>query len=264
MAESGTRATESGGSSPRKRPRKEAPPPLVEGVGEHKKARGQRAAIEDPKKTSKIWLNHKLVARPNYITSYGILMYRESTASDDPGSRRNSESADEPAKDNGCRNSHGDVPHHRKEFEYLLGLIPQGNAWTVFKGLPEPNETPEETAVREFEEETSLRFPYPFPNTGKNVFTTKLYGVTSTKKLLQIYLVPSPPELDTSRFDVDKVVTIDGSGRFSGLPEIIEIRFLTKDKAIEGVRGKGNHRIAKIYKSQISILERADSILHQE
>jgi len=186
------------------------------------------------------------VVRPSYATSYGVLFYRQQSG--------------------GFGNeSNFDNVRASREFEYLLGLIPQGNAWTVFKGVPEINERPEETAVREFEEESSLPFPYEREEWGKSSrcpVTATLYGVTSTKKLLEIYLLPAPPVLDVSRFDVNKVVKIDGSGRFAGLPEIVEIRFLTRAQATEGVRGKGSDKIAKIYKSQISILERADWILN--
>ena len=94
----------------------------------------------------------------------------------------------------------------------MLGLIPQGNSWTVFKGLPEGNnEQPEETAIREFEEESSLTFPYNNDNNNYN-WDKKyeiLYGVTSTKKLLQIYLIPAPLDIDISKFDISNVVKID-------------------------------------------------------
>ena len=231
---------------------------------ENKKARVGHCTniIKNEQKNSKIWLNNKFVVRPNYVTSYGILLYRESTVSDET-SKKNIENTHEDTEGSSSNNSSGGVVQGRR-FEYLLGMIPQGNSWTVFKGLPESDERPEETAVREFEEETSLPFPYQRDEWGKSGCPVKseLYGVTSTKKLLQIFLIPAPPGLDVSKFDVDEVVKIDGSGRFSGLPEIVEIRFLTKKQAIEGIRSKGKHKIAKIYKSQVSILERADRILN--
>jgi 8-oxo-dGTP pyrophosphatase MutT (NUDIX family) len=182
-----------------------------------------------------IYLNGKMIRRPNYPTSYGILLYRKAADT--------------------------------AEFQYLLGLIPQGNAWTVFKGLPESNERPEETAVREFEEETSLAFPYP--HWEDCPIKETLYGVTSTKKLLEIYLIPAPIsstsiqigcEFDVSKFDVDKVVRID-SGYMEGKPEIVEIRYMSKRQAIAGVAGRDTNRIAKIFKSQIGILERAEAVL---
>lgn len=115
--------------------------------------------------------------------------------------------------------------------------------------------------MREFEEESSLVFPYDRQDWDSCPVKSELYGVTSTKKLLHIYLIPAPPELDDAKFDVDKVVKIDG-GRFLGRPEIIEIKFMTKQQAIEGIRHRGNTATAKIYKSQVSILERADAILN--
>ena len=147
------------------------------------------------------------------------------------------------------------------QFQYLLGLIPQGNSWTVFKGLPENDERPEEIAIREFEEESSLDFPYNRKDWKSCPVRSELYGVTSTKKLLHIFLIPAPPELAISKFNVDNVVKID-AGRYSGVPEIIEIKYLTKRQAIEGMVGRGKTKAAKIYKSQVSILERADLILN--
>ena len=219
----------------------------------NKKARIGDNKSEDEKKTCKIWLNNKLVVRPNYTTSYGILLYREAVASNDKNDNGN-DTDDNEGITSGVETS---------QFQYLLGLIPQGNSWTVFKGPPENNERPEETAMREFEEESSLDFPYNQDNWESCPVKSELYGVTSTKKLLQIFLIPAPPELDISKFNVDNVVKID-NGRFSGLPEIIEIKFLTKKQAIEGIRGQGKNKVAKIYKSQISILERADTILNNK
>ncbi len=201
---------------------------------------------DDGTKNSKIWLNNKLVPRPNYPTSHGILLYRNPSANNE----KNGENESDMKKWNNI--------FQQSDVRYLLGLIPQGNSWTVFKGLPEPNERPEETATREFEEETSLKFPYDYKTWPVKA---ELYGVTSTKKLLHIYLMEAPSDLETKKFDVDKVVKID-SGRFAGVPEIIEIKFLTKKQAIAGIPGRGKTKAAKIYKSQVSILERADAILN--
>jgi 8-oxo-dGTP pyrophosphatase MutT (NUDIX family) len=234
---------------------------------------------------SKIWLNNKLVDRPNYPTSYGILLYRgkkieeEEVIVENNNNNNNSatcSSSSSSSSSNTQRSSSG------KEFEYLFGLIPQGNSWTVFKGLPEGNnERPEETAIREFEEESSLTFPYNNNKRGDEDEDEDedeedydynwdkkyeiLYGVTSTKKLLQIYLIPAPLDIDISKFNISNVVKID-KGYMVGKPEIIQINFLTKNQAIEGTTvpyGK-NSKVAKIYKSQISILERAETILNTQ
>ncbi len=203
---------------------------------------------DDEAKSGKIWLNNKLVSRPNYPTSHGILLYRKPKCNTD-----NNKDADSDSKKfmNLFRTT---------DIRYLLGLIPQGSAWTVFKGLPEGNEKPHETAAREFEEETSLGFPYGKDDRKTWPIKAELYGITSTKKLLHIYLIPAPNDLDISKFDKDKVVKID-SGRFAGVPEIVEIKFMTKKQAIAGMVGRGKTKAAKIYKSQIPILERAEDIL---
>jgi hypothetical protein len=208
--------------------------------------------LENEKNECKIWLNNKFVVRPNYTTSYGILFYREAGAND----AKNENDGSDTDGQQGCPNVIQQI-----QFQYLLGLIPQGNSWTVFKGLPENDERPEETAIREFEEESSLEFPYNREDWKSCPVRSELYGVTSTKKLLHIFLIPAPPQLAISNFNVDNVVKID-AGRFSGVPEIIEIKYLTKRQAIEGMVGRGKTKAAKIYKSQVSILERADSILN--
>lgn len=217
--------------------------------------------------SGKIWLNGKFVDRPNYVTSYGILFYRKATVGSEAQENqvgRTSSTVQKDERQNMPGNNTKGTQCSRGEFEYLLGLIPQGHSWTVFKGLSESNERPEDTAIREFEEESSLEFPYPRDAlVSGSLVESELYGVTSTKKLLQIFLIAAPPTMDVSKFNVDKVVKID-TGRFSGVPEIVEIRFLTKNQATErGIHGKGKTNIAKIYKSQIPILERAETILNQ-
>ena len=176
-----------------------------------------------------IWLDGKCIVRPTKTSlSYGILMYKRD--------------------------------HEDNSFKYLLGLIPQRNAWTVFKGMPDAGETPEQTAIREFIEETSLPFPYP-EEEFENILVTKLYGKTS-KKLLEIYLVEAPANVDISIFDVDKVVKIDGE-YMKGQPEIVDIQFLTKDQAIHGtnVTTSKGHKHVNIYKSQKGIIEHAEVFL---
>ena len=228
--------------------------PSGEGSGVAVKKAKLEKKPDTTKNDDKIWLNNKLVPRPNYPTSHGVLFYRKPNIND-----KTNESADSSTdKPKWWMNS-----AQNTEIRYLLGLIPQGNSWTVFKGLPENDEQPEETAIREFEEESSLPFPYDKTDWKTWPVKAELYGVTSTKKLLHIFLVAAPDELTISKFDVNKVVKID-SGRFSGVPEIIEIKFLTKKQAIAGMPGRGKTKNAKIYKSQISILERADAILNDK
>jgi len=227
--------------------------------------------IQSKNNKCKIVLHNKLVDRPNYPTSYGILFYREKLI-------------EEVVENNNNTNRETVTQQRRKKFEYLLGLIPQRNSWTVFKGLPEGNERPRATAIREFEEESSLIFPYKEKTNNNNNNQEEedydhdfdwdnkydiLFGVTSTKKLLQIYLLPAPSDLDISKFDIDKVMKID-NGFWAGKPEIIQIDFLTKNQAIKGTsmstgnNKNGENKIARIYKSQISILERAETILNKK
>jgi len=129
--------------------------------------------------------------------------------------------------------------------------FPTGNFWTVFKGMPEVNETPHETALREFQEET-----------GSSVLTelspiATLTGSTG-KKTLEIFLHEWTAEEEDIVFDIDQVVKID-SGYMAGRPEIIAIRWLSLQQAMHGIDG------AKIYNSQESILSQAhEAIMKQE
>lgn len=178
-----------------------------------------------------IWLDGKCIVRPTKSSiSYGILMYKL------------------------------DEENNNSKFKYLLGLIPQRNAWTVFKGMPDVGETPQQTAIREFTEETSLPFPYP-EEEFQNKVTTTLFGKTS-KKLLEIYLVEAPANFSIAGFDIDRVIKIDGE-YMKGQPEIVDIQFLTKDEAVNGTTvttSKGERNVT-VYKSQKGIIEHADVFL---
>lgn len=168
-----------------------------------------------------IWVDGKLIDRPKNLTvSYGVLLYK----------------------------------YEDGEHKYLLGKIPQGNSWTVFKGLPEDGETPDQTAIREFTEETSI--PFPFEDFSK-CKETKLFGRTSNK-LLEINLVKAPENFSIATFDVDNVVKID-SGYMKGKPEIVEIQFLTKKQAVGGTPSK--NKLVKVYASQVGILDHAQDFL---
>ena len=263
-----------------------------------------------------IWVDGRLVDRPStYPTSYGVLFYRrrlhhrQHVGSCGGGGGGDGDDDD----DGGSGNEHRPLQHY--EFQYLLGLIPKRNFWTVFKGVSEEagrngkSESPFETAVREFEEESSLQFPYKYNSndnyndedegggdkphnekkeksggkddedrrrcaldfaneiwpppelsaktTGSVPFlSTVLHGITSRRKLLEIYLLPDPDEsivtaqcegndsttppamtpprkrLDISKFDVDNVVKID-SGYMKGRPEIVQLAWLTKRQAVD-------------------------------
>lgn len=137
--------------------------------------------------------------------------------------------------------------------KFLLGLIPQRNWWTVFKGLPndKDEELPVETAIREFEEETGstgLLDPQTF-----QPFAT-LHGRVGNKKRLEIFLHDGSFFDETKHFCLERVVKID-SGYMEGKPEIVAVRWCTLNEALTGVDG------AKIYKSQRGILLEAHNIL---
>lgn len=150
--------------------------------------------------------------------------------------------------------SYGVLLHKKQDDEvvYLLGMIPQRNWWTVFKGMPNnDDESPHETALREFREETG---------TDENVLQAispeaTLYGKTGKKDLV-IYLQEGS-EVSSESFNLERVVKID-QGYMKGKPEIVAIRWLTMREALDGVDG------AKIYKSQESILRDAQDFVINE
>jgi len=106
---------------------------------------------------------------------------------------------------------------HGTTIQYLLGKIPQGNFWTVFKGIPEPNETPEETALREFAEETGS------PNALTCINSVATLTGKAGKKNLSIFLQDGS-DISESIFDIENVVKIDQI-YLQGRPEIIAVRW---------------------------------------
>ena len=192
-----------------------------------------------------IWIEGRLVPKPSNAqhVSHGVLLYRRKP--DAPSSHDNA------ATDDDANNS----------FEFLLGLIPQRNFWTVFKGMPNDNESPRETAAREFLEETSVSLPDDW------TAETTLWGKTS-KKYLHISLVDGTAMSDPiDNFDITKVTTID-QGYLEGQPEIVHIQWLNLSQAMDGVvaLGKNNDKnksskSVKIYPSQIGIIKHAQAFL---
>lgn len=132
---------------------------------------------------------------------------------------------------------------------YLLGLIPQRNWWTVFKGLPknDASEAPTETALREFAEETGTQ----------NVLTQLQAEHTlkgrAGKKDLVIFL-QNGSNVPEDCFNVNRVVKID-QGFMKGKPEIVKIKWLTFEEAMGGFDG------ARLYTSQQGILRQAQEYL---
>ena len=172
--------------------------------------------------------------QPGPVVSYGVLLYKQRPVAVD---------ADK-----------------NDSIQFLLGLIPQRNWWTVFKGLPEPGESPEKTAWREFQEETGWR-----PEAGNiptalqtNPLTT-LHGRVGNKKRLEIFLYEGGSFFDNveQHFCLERVVKID-SGYMKGKPEIVAVQWLTLHEALTGTNNAGG---AMIYKSQQNILKDAHEIL---
>jgi 8-oxo-dGTP pyrophosphatase MutT (NUDIX family) len=133
------------------------------------------------------------------------------------------------------------------EIRYLVGLIPQRNFWTIFKGMPNVGESPEQTALREFEEETGS-------TNVLNIITpeTVLKGTTGKKDL--VIFLQEGSHVSQDCFNLENVVTID-QGYMKGKPEIVAIRWLTLSEALNGIDG------ARIYNSQQGILQEAQDFI---
>jgi 8-oxo-dGTP pyrophosphatase MutT (NUDIX family) len=201
------------------------------------------------------------------IVSYGILLYkrginceRTTTTTTTTNDHDNNDNNQKPQQ------RQQQVEKHDDEIRFLLGLIPQRNWWTVFKGLPDTNEqgvvveSPHETALREFQEETSIAWTGTLLNPELTLHGH--VGAGKNKKKLVIYLVQDGSGdncncISTNQFDVSKVVKID-SGYMKGQAEIVAIQWLSYHQAMNGIMSADtNNKLAKIYTSQRGILEEA-------
>lgn len=78
---------------------------------------------------------------------------------------------------------------------FLLGLERSNNLWSGFVGGSEPNETVEQTALREFNEETARIFEEYIPFIEAELIKTKPnMDITSTGKNVYIYFIEFPNE----------------------------------------------------------------------
>lgn len=87
---------------------------------------------------------------------------------------------------------------------YLLGMVPQRNNWTVFKGMPSNSEEQlEATALREFEEETGTS------NIVKRIQSEAVLRGATSKKDLVIFLQEGSEVKEgmTMRYNAENHVT---------------------------------------------------------
>lgn len=96
-------------------------------------------------------------------------------------------------------------------------------AWTVFKGRSNPGETPHETAVREFQEETGWELP--------SVSWQRLPRVKTPHQVMDIWALEAdfdPARLRPGLFSMEWP---RGSGRHQEFPEIDRAQWFTLSEA---------------------------------
>jgi len=128
--------------------------------------------------------------------------------------------------------SYGVLPYrlHNNRIEFLLGMPPQGNYWTVFKGAKNEGEQDHEAAKREFREETGFMFPHEAHFDDSKILTG-VVGKGRKQKELKIWLIEMP-DLQIVDFDPNKVLPID-TGDYAGMPEIVELEWVVGETAVE-------------------------------
>jgi 8-oxo-dGTP pyrophosphatase MutT (NUDIX family) len=94
----------------------------------------------------------------------------------------------------------GIIPYtiFNKKHYFLLGLEKSNRKWSGFVGKSEPGETPKQTALREFHEETKCLFHWV-----KDLNTPPIIDKTRTGKIVYIWFVKFPVEtffMDLSKF----------------------------------------------------------------
>ena len=125
------------------------------------------------------------------------------------------------------KTSYGILPYRQwqGDVQFLMGEPPQKTYWTAFKGGMDADDRSEhDTAIREFEEESSFVFD------GDMDHTKILTGATPNKNL-KIWLVEMP-HIDPADFDVDAVLKIDSDDpEWHGQPEIVNVAWLSSADA---------------------------------
>ena len=128
--------------------------------------------------------------------------------------------------------SYGVLPYRlfEKRIEFLLGMPPQGNYWTVFKGAKNEGESGHEAAKREFREETGFIIP-PEMRFDDSKILTGVVGKGKRQKELKIWLVEMP-DLQIVDFNTANVLPID-AGDYAGQPEIVKLEWVVAETAVE-------------------------------
>ena len=132
-------------------------------------------------------------------------------------------------EEKGTFNGAGIIPYRGEgeNLEFLIGQSPQG-WWDIFKGRIDEGESAEETAKREFEEESSFSY---------NGSLEADMALTNGK--VKAWLVEMP-DLDDKAFDVSKISIISTSEKdkklnkknpFEGKPEVVAVGWFKRDEA---------------------------------
>jgi 8-oxo-dGTP pyrophosphatase MutT (NUDIX family) len=93
----------------------------------------------------------------------------------------------------------GIIPYtiFNNEIYFLLGLEKSNNKWSGFVGKSEPGETPKQTAIREFNEETALIFN----NISLENAKEPVIDITGTGKIVYLWFIEFPQNLLNVNFN---------------------------------------------------------------
>ena len=87
---------------------------------------------------------------------------------------------------------------------FLLGLERSNNKWSGFVGGSEQGETPRQTAIREFNEETAMIFKY-----NGNLANPPIIEKTTTGKTVYLWFVRFPYLMNYSQFYINQQLLND-------------------------------------------------------
>ncbi len=154
------------------------------------------------------------------------------------------------------KTSAGIIPwrYHQGRIQVLLGHMggpywknKDRGAWTVFKGLVNPGETPLQAALREWHEETGWSLPDDIPLTDLGTFSRN--GKTN-----RLWAVDWEPPVERFHSNLFSIEWPPRSGRKQSFPEIDRVEWFDLDTARE--------KITAVLRPALDVLEKRVSEKH--